>query len=52
MPILGDPLYPHIRDVGDGDFSDPLQLLAQRLEFDDPLTGVHRTFCSTRSLNA
>jgi tRNA pseudouridine32 synthase/23S rRNA pseudouridine746 synthase len=52
IPILGDPLYPHVRDVAEDDFSQPLQLLAQELEFDDPLTGVHRTFRSTRSLHA
>ncbi|CFS13848.1 Pseudouridine synthase [Mycobacterium tuberculosis] len=32
------------------DFSTPLQLLAQRIEFDDPLTGSHREFASTRTL--
>ena len=39
IPITGDPLYPKVIDVPTGDFSAPLQLLAQRIEFDDPVTG-------------
>ena len=50
IPIDNDPLYPVITDVASGDFTRPLQLLAQRLEFDDPLTGVHRAFVSARAL--
>lgn len=46
IPIDGDPLYPTIVDVPAGDFSTPLRLLAQRIEFDDPLTGVRREFVS------
>ena len=49
MPITGDPLYPSIIDVDPGDFSTPLQLLAHSLEFDDPLSGVHRRFVSGRA---
>lgn len=52
LPITGDPLYPQIREVAAGDFSQPLQLLAQRLEFDDPFTGRPRTFVSERDLAA
>ncbi len=37
LPIHGDPLYPHVIDVAADDFSTPLQLLAQRIEFDDPI---------------
>jgi len=37
-------------DVAADDFSTPLQLLAQRLEFDDPRTGAHREFASRRML--
>lgn len=48
LPIVGDPLYPNVLDVPDHDFSTPLQLLAQRLEFDDPVTGSHREFVSRR----
>jgi tRNA pseudouridine32 synthase / 23S rRNA pseudouridine746 synthase len=50
LPITGDPLYPNVITVADGDFSAPLQLLAQRIEFDDPLTGSRREFVSRRSL--
>ena len=52
VPITGDPLYPNIIDVAADDFSTPLQLLAQRIEFDDPLTGRRREFVSRRSLIA
>jgi tRNA pseudouridine32 synthase/23S rRNA pseudouridine746 synthase len=50
LPIVGDPLYPNVIPVDDYDFSTPLQLLAQRIEFVDPLTGSHREFVSTRKL--
>jgi len=50
MPIVGDSLYPNVREVSADDFSDPLQLLSQRLEFEDPLSGHHRTFRSERTL--
>lgn len=50
VPILGDPLYPEQRDVVDGDFSDPLRLLARRLAFIDPLDGIEREFLSARTL--
>ncbi len=52
IPIYGDPLYPNVIDVAADDFSTPLQLLAQRLEFDDPRTGAHREFVSRRTLLA
>jgi len=48
VPINGDPLYPNIIDVADHDFSTPLQLLARRIEFDDPVTGSRREFVSRR----
>ena len=50
LPIAGDPLYPNVIDVASGDFSRPLQLIAHRLEFDDPKTGERRSFVSRRSL--
>ncbi|MGO9152845.1 pseudouridine synthase [Mycobacterium sp.] len=50
VPITGDPLYPNVIDVAADDFSTPLQLLAQRIEFDDPLTGKRREFASLRRL--
>lgn len=51
LPILNDPLYPDVTDVAPDDFSRPLQLLAQRLDFDDPITGTRRGFTSGRELN-
>jgi tRNA pseudouridine32 synthase / 23S rRNA pseudouridine746 synthase len=52
IPIQGDPLYPNVIDVEPDDFSTPLQLLAQRIEFDDPRSGVRREFVSERRLSA
>ena len=50
VPIVGDPLYPVIKEVAADDFSNPLQLLAHTLSFVDPLTGQPRRFVSERSL--
>jgi tRNA pseudouridine32 synthase / 23S rRNA pseudouridine746 synthase len=50
LPIDGDPLYPRLIDVAADDFSAPLQLLAYRLEFDDPVTGAPRRFVSRHCL--
>ncbi|OFJ54751.1 pseudouridine synthase [Mycolicibacterium grossiae] len=50
LPIHGDSLYPEVLDVPPGDFSTPLRLLAQRVAFDDPLTGVRREFVSRRTV--
>lgn len=47
LPIDNDPLYPRIVEVAADDFSAPLQLVAQRLEFDDPLSGEPRSFVSS-----
>jgi tRNA pseudouridine32 synthase / 23S rRNA pseudouridine746 synthase len=52
LPIYGDPLYPKVIDVAADDFSRPLQLLAQRVEFTDPLTGSWRRFTSSLRLSA
>ncbi|RDH11849.1 pseudouridine synthase [Tsukamurella pulmonis] len=52
VPILGDPLYPEPREFVDGDFSDPLRLLARRLAFTDPIDGTEREFVSARELGA
>ncbi|GAB3356100.1 MULTISPECIES: pseudouridine synthase [Giesbergeria] len=50
LPLRYDPFYPEVNDPPEGDFSRPLQLLAQSLAFDDPLTGQHRRFVSGRQL--
>lgn len=52
IPIVGDPLYPDVRDEPAGDFSRPLQLLAAVLEFDDPVDGTRRRFETRRRLDA
>jgi tRNA pseudouridine32 synthase / 23S rRNA pseudouridine746 synthase len=57
MPILNDQIYPQLLpEVADDDaawqarYQSPLQLLAKRLAFTDPITGMQRTFESTRTL--
>lgn len=50
IPIVGDQLYPVVRDVPVDDFSDPLQLLAAQIAFDDPVDGRRREFASVREL--
>ena len=49
LPIDNDPLYPEVLAVDPKDFSAPLQLVAQLLEFDDPINGRRRTFVSSRT---
>ena len=51
LPITGDSLYPDVIDVARDDFDDPLRLLAQRVEFDDPISGCLRRFVSGRSID-
>lgn len=51
-PILGDDLYPRVRTIDPGDFSRPLQLLAESIAFLDPVTGEHRRFDARRTLEA
>jgi tRNA pseudouridine32 synthase/23S rRNA pseudouridine746 synthase len=50
IPIVDDPLYPVVQDIAIGDFSRPLQLLADELAFTDPVDGTARTFRSGRTL--
>ena len=52
LPLKGDAFYPEVNDPEPGDYSNPLQLLARSLTFDDPLTGIKREFVSRRSLQA
>lgn len=49
-PILGDHVYPELRDEASG-FDHPLRLLARELHFVDPVTGQDRSFLSKRSLD-
>jgi tRNA pseudouridine32 synthase/23S rRNA pseudouridine746 synthase len=53
LPILGDRIYPQLLPDSEAlarDFSQPLQLLAKRLEFTDPLSGRPRCFESAQTL--
>lgn len=49
-PIVGDDLYPQLRQRPADAAEAPLQLLAQGLAFDDPLDGARRVFSSGRRL--
>jgi tRNA pseudouridine32 synthase/23S rRNA pseudouridine746 synthase len=49
-PIANDGMYPSVRQREPGDYSAPLQLLANRLSFVDPLSGVRRSFSSNFAL--
>lgn len=51
-PIRHDPLYPVLREEAPDDHARPLQLLAQALAFDDPLTGGQRRFESAQALGS
>lgn len=51
LPILNDGLYPDLTPEGQLDHARPLQLLAKRLEFIDPICGEPRQFESERVLN-
>lgn len=50
LPIIGDNFYPTLLDTDRQDYSAPLQLLAKRIEFQDPISGEHRRFDSRRRL--
>lgn len=50
FPILHDRCYPTLQEKRQDDFSRPLQLLSQKIEFRDPLSGKEMLFETTRSL--
>lgn len=52
IPIVGDPIYPQVRESAWEDFSRPLQLLARTLAFTDPITNEERSFTTPASLSA
>jgi tRNA pseudouridine32 synthase/23S rRNA pseudouridine746 synthase len=52
VPILGDDIYPVLTETAPDDFARPLQLLAARLEFPDPITGRPRRFTTRADLQA
>lgn len=49
-PIIGDMLYPTLREKSADDYQNPLKLLAYSLAFADPLSGKSRRFESQLSL--
>ncbi len=50
LPIEGDGLYPTLTPIGQIDYAHPLQLLAQQIEFIDPVSAQMRQFHSQRQL--
>ncbi|MGX9460414.1 pseudouridine synthase [Shewanella sp. A14] len=44
MPILHDRFYPVLQPKGPEKFDKPLQLLAKRLRFTDPISGIEQDF--------
>ncbi|MGW8481616.1 pseudouridine synthase [Microbacterium sp. NPDC055903] len=52
LGILNDGFYPVLQPEAPDHFDRPLQLLAARVEFVDPLTGAERRFTTRRSLSA
>jgi tRNA pseudouridine32 synthase/23S rRNA pseudouridine746 synthase len=48
--ILNDRYYPDLQPERDDDFANPLQLLAKRVRFHDPVTGGPMEFTSEREL--
>lgn len=52
IPIKGDQIYPVLTPYQeyDLDFSNPLQLLAKEIHFNDPISNQNRTFISKRVL--
>ena len=52
LAILGDDFYPDIVQRAYDDFSQPLELVARELRFDDPLNGEPRRFVSHVPLGA
>lgn len=52
LPIVGDDFYPRIETRAYDDFSRPLQLVARRLAFIDPITHEPREFVSRVALQA
>ena len=48
--VVHDHFYPVVNDPPEGDYSEPLQLLARRIAFTDPLSGQERVFESRRVL--
>jgi tRNA pseudouridine32 synthase/23S rRNA pseudouridine746 synthase len=50
FPILNDRVYPELLEEKTPDFSAPLQLLAEKIRFKDPLSGRNVSYTSERRL--
>ncbi len=50
-PIINDRCYPLLLEKTADDFSRPLQLLSQRIEFQDPISGKEMIFETKKSLS-
>lgn len=50
FPIINDRYYPELLPEMPDNFNHPLQLLAQKIEFRDPITGQNLSFASERRL--
>jgi tRNA pseudouridine32 synthase / 23S rRNA pseudouridine746 synthase len=50
IPIKNDPFYPRVQHKDAADFSQPLQLLAKKIQFLDPIRQVEYCFCSNYEL--
>ncbi len=50
IAIRNDPFYPKVQHKADDDFSQPLQLLAKKISFIDPITQQHFEFESKQNL--
>ncbi len=50
MPLVNERYYPELKSEAADDFEQPLQLLAKRLEFIDPITDETRCFSSLMNL--
>lgn len=49
-PLIGDPLYPTVKDPWEDDLNNPLRLVARSLEFIDPVDRSSVCITSTRRL--
>ena len=49
--ILNDRLYPELQPETEDNYDTPLQLLAETVRFQDPVTGQQREFSSERKLS-
>jgi len=50
-PIMNDKYYPVLEDESADNYNKPLQLLAKKLRFTDPVTQEKRYFCSPEDLS-